>query len=124
MGNEEWYGLKYFLNQSDDEIRELSQKVLLGISHNVKMGPFEATSGIILPCINTIILQMLIIPDFLNLATNFMDKKLAPAIIKLISKSILDLFQEEILKKEIIAIVGMEVAGSSIFYLEFIFKEV
>eukprot|EP01004_Peranema_trichophorum_P006950 NODE_5747_length_973_cov_68.011765_g5166_i0.p1 GENE.NODE_5747_length_973_cov_68.011765_g5166_i0~~NODE_5747_length_973_cov_68.011765_g5166_i0.p1 ORF type:complete len:253 (+),score=29.39 NODE_5747_length_973_cov_68.011765_g5166_i0:56-760(+) len=51
---------------------QLYNEVLRGIASNVKMGPFTATSGVVLPY-------------YLNASTNFLDKHLSPKIAMIFS---------------------------------------
>eukprot|EP01006_Ploeotia_vitrea_P029049 TRINITY_DN61661_c0_g1_i1.p2 TRINITY_DN61661_c0_g1~~TRINITY_DN61661_c0_g1_i1.p2 ORF type:complete len:489 (-),score=70.06 TRINITY_DN61661_c0_g1_i1:1787-3193(-) len=74
---------------------DMYKKVLGGIVDNVKMGPFTATSGIS-------------IPYYLNSATNFMDKDMAPLIRQLFTKVLLHWLPKN---DQLYLICGPEVAG-------------
>ncbi len=78
----------------------LYQNVLAGISSNVKMGPFKATSGIELPY-------------YLNASTNFLDKNVAPLISEIISELLNDKVKSVVHHQgdEPILCCGMETAG-------------
>eukprot|EP00906_Rhabdomonas_costata_P013304 RCo019124 len=75
--------------------RELYDEVLHGIASNVKMGPFTATSGVILPY-------------YLNASTNFLDKAVAHKIARLFAH-FLDHWLPKGGKEYVIC--GMEMAG-------------
>jgi orotate phosphoribosyltransferase len=96
-------GLKSALTR-DENAAEMLRDVVAGIAKNVKVKSdgYIATSGVMLPY-------------YLNLATNFMDPALAPKIVKLIAASLLYLRQELApVEGERIAVIGMEVAGGMI----------
>lgn len=57
----------------DSKYQDLYNFVLYSIADNVKQGPFTATSGQVLPF-------------YLNASTNFLDKRIAPKIVKLLAK--------------------------------------
>eukprot|EP01080_Neovahlkampfia_damariscottae_P008191 gene8191-19_t len=85
---------------------KIKKIVLKGIASNVKMGPFKATSGVILPY-------------YLNATTNFLDKNIAPLVIEIfidyLENKIKSTIPEEYFKQGKKAlIVGMEVAGGII----------
>eukprot|EP00762_Andalucia_godoyi_P005864 ANDGO_07008.mRNA.1 Orotate phosphoribosyltransferase len=72
----------------------LYDAVLNHIASNVKLGPFLATSGVVLPY-------------YLNLQTNFLDKKVASRIVKMLETEILEKFSS----LGHVCLFGMEVAG-------------
>eukprot|EP00993_Chasmostoma_nieuportense_P003376 NODE_4098_length_840_cov_103.096774_g3940_i0.p1 GENE.NODE_4098_length_840_cov_103.096774_g3940_i0~~NODE_4098_length_840_cov_103.096774_g3940_i0.p1 ORF type:complete len:244 (-),score=49.69 NODE_4098_length_840_cov_103.096774_g3940_i0:46-777(-) len=76
--------------------RELYEEVLKGIAKNVKMGPFTATSGIVLPY-------------YLNASTNFLDKTISPKILQLFAKFLIHWLPRP--KGETYLLCGMEMAG-------------
>lgn len=92
---------KSFAIGPKEEILSVSKynKVLKGISGNVKMGPFKATSGVVLPY-------------YINLATNFLDKHIAPYTVE-IMLNYLDFVKKDLAlgKEEKVLMVGMETLG-------------
>jgi orotate phosphoribosyltransferase len=76
---------------------ELYDSVLRGIAGNVKMGPFTATSGVVLPY-------------YLNATTNFLDKDLAPKIVDLFTKFLV-YWLPPLETTEPWVVCGMEMAG-------------
>ncbi len=91
---------------------KLFNDVLIGISKNVKMGPFTASSGVSLPC-KCLFLRswQTSFKDFLNLATNFMDKQISPKILQVVGQTLTFLFNDQIKTGDIKVICGMEAAG-------------
>lgn len=84
----------------------LYQDVLTGIAKNVKIGPFYATSGIVLAY-------------YLNASTNFLDKTVAPKIIRLyehyLDKCLKPLLPADTFEDgKNVMCVGMETAGGMI----------
>ena len=75
-------------------------KVLQGLASNVKMGPFTATSGVVLPY-------------YLNASTNFLDKNIAPNIVTLFAK-FMAAWLPELLGDDKYIVCGMEMAGGII----------
>jgi orotate phosphoribosyltransferase len=78
--------------------KELYDKVAQGMAKNVKMGPFKATSGIILPY-------------YLNATTNFLDKHMAPLVMQIMTDYLHNYILPLLPSGEEVLIVGMEVAG-------------
>lgn len=77
--------------------KEVYQKVLERIVANVKVGPFLASSGIILPY-------------YLSASTNFLDKHTAPYTVQIYKDYLLNVVRP-MFKLEKILIIGMEMAG-------------
>ncbi|KAL0487071.1 orotate phosphoribosyltransferase [Acrasis kona] len=79
--------------------KELYDEVARGIASNVKMGPFTATSGVILPY-------------YLNASTNFLDKDVSPKIVELMGHYVDKIIKPVLpVSEEPSLCVGMEVAG-------------
>lgn len=76
----------------------LYDEVLRGIAKNVKMGPFTATSGVVLPY-------------YLNAATNFFDPEIAPKLTQVFSLILGNWLPPS---KEKYLVCGMEMAGGII----------
>jgi orotate phosphoribosyltransferase len=83
------------------QCRTLYDQILQGIVQNVKMGPFTATSGVILQY-------------YLNAATNFLDKKYSPKIVDLFSRFLVHWLPSPKSVNELYLVCGMEMAGGVI----------
>ena len=79
------------------DCQEIYDEVLQGLARNVKLGPFTATSGVI-------------VPYYLNASTNFLDTNIAPKIVALFAKFMIA-WLPMLCGNEKYIVCGMEAAG-------------